>query len=501
MQSTSCTPALSQAGHIPSAGCPPVQITLKDHIWSLCEYAARSVPRCVGCMDEPGTRHSCIDKRHCICAPCYESTIQVHGHVRCPQCRTTDADPADLKAWDKQLAWEQQQQQLRLNCAECLQWNGTLAQLGEHARACPKPEFSCARASFGCPWTGPMTAMADHNRVCEPKLQELRQWFPALAAVPQTTGPTMTPTMGFSMVPVKEYPMPCGWGCDFQAPPAQMAAHYEHCRFYPMDCPHCEQKYARGEWLSHVRSCDQQIVSCPKGCGEPGLRQADVVSNGPHALTCPAVPKDCTYCHVRFPHVETHELRCDLRPVQCRWCLDSHPQQDFEKTSAHCITKLQRDQKLGSYILTPHPCAQGPVYVRQGLGIDTVFIKLPKSLFTREMGKTSHSEYLMPDVLFDWAEWRTCRIELRYSPDKSLFFLRLRCAGTYDLDKKSGKAELYGADGDLIESLGSPMKKAAQEKRISMWKGSSEEVKIQAINSIAGYKGNALYLQLSRADS
>ena len=120
-------------------------------------------------------------------------------------------------------------------------------------------ECYCPNKSLGCPWTGLLARLPDHDGEC----------------------------------PYTKVKCPYEDGCNVVILRHQLAKHLENdCVYKVTKCPYCQVGYPGVKMREHLDDCGKFPVKCPHGCGESEILRENIPE---HSISCPRVPTQCRF--------------------------------------------------------------------------------------------------------------------------------------------------------------------------------------------------------------
>jgi|GEM_PF-2514511 len=285
--------------------------------------------------------------------------------------------------------------------SEAQLWSGSIHELCRQAGECVMQTVSCPNfENYGCPWQGAPQDRAPHYRECDANLQQLSKLLSLFPAVHRALVGTNNRESAL---------MACGQGCGQNLSQNEMKIHYEVCPLSLISCTDCGQKVERQHLAEHsTKLCERRVVPCPYGCGMAGVFAYEL-RNGFHARSCSQrpMPRPCEHCHdmIAYKQLDSHKRFCNMRPVHCVWCQNSHPLEKAGEFAAECRKKHAHPVQLNGQTLQLCDRAAGPVYIAKQDSHDPVFLKLPlKRLLGADA--SDYEGYLITGLNFLWnGDW------------------------------------------------------------------------------------------------
>ncbi|MCY4471489.1 MAG: hypothetical protein OXC07_01530 [Kistimonas sp.] len=342
----------------------PAQVNALEPRGSLC-------PAIALCMDVSPIRqnavasvHTSLQERRCACANCKKSLLNTRPPV----------SHADRKNNSSTLG-EPDTPNASQDCDEARVRSGSQPELPQDAGQGAAQRVSCQNADAGDVEQGPPQDSAGHQESCDTRqLQHSSRQLYAPHDNPHSKAHTVLPAGNTTP---EEDLTECGKGCGQKLSRRKIKAHYAFCPRALVCCPDCNQPVVRQKLGTHVLRFHAE---------EPPLSLEDeataekLLRNGAGRLqSSMSLEKACTYCENTIPSAgwDRHEKTCGLRPVDCAWCLETHPADTADQLSTSCHEDCARPVTLNKQVLQLAKGASGPVYLLlQGI-YNPVFIKLP----------------------------------------------------------------------------------------------------------------------------
>ena len=121
-------------------------------------------------------------------------------------------------------------------------------------------ECYCPNKSLGCPWTGLLARLQDHDGEC-----------------PYTKVKCPYSNVGCNVVILRH----------------RLAKHVENdCVYKVTKCPYCQVDYPGVKMREHLEECGKFPVKCPHGCGESEILRENIPE---HSKSCPRAPTQCMF--------------------------------------------------------------------------------------------------------------------------------------------------------------------------------------------------------------
>ena len=121
-------------------------------------------------------------------------------------------------------------------------------------------ECYCPNKSLGCPWTGLLARLQDHDGEC-----------------PYTKVKCPYSNLGCNVVILRH----------------QLAKHVENdCVYKVTKCPYCQVGYPGVKMREHLEECGKFPVKCPHGCGESEILRESLPE---HSISCPRLLTQCRF--------------------------------------------------------------------------------------------------------------------------------------------------------------------------------------------------------------
>ena len=157
-------------------------------------------------------------------------------------------------------------------------------------------ECYCPNKSLGCPWTGLLARLQDHDGEC-----------------PYTKVKCPYSNLGCNVVILRH----------------QLAKHVENdCVYKVTKCPYCQVGYPGVKMREHLEECGKFPVKCPHSCGESEILRESIPE---HSISCPRAPTQCRF----------KSMGCDFEGP--RDSLDEHLS---SSTTEHLILCTKSVEKL-----------------------------------------------------------------------------------------------------------------------------------------------------------
>ncbi|MCY4471487.1 MAG: hypothetical protein OXC07_01520 [Kistimonas sp.] len=408
----------SAATHCRSpAACQSVQVKAFQHRWSLCASTAAFIDDCYICQNALAPWYACLEERHCVCQNCHDQLRYDRRLAPDSCCRNSSSTAGTLRDLNAKRA--KKLALVAVNCDECHGWSGSAYELRQHAGECTRQQTSRQNPAAGGTGQWPQQDSQARQSEYNARKRPPSDGIASLSECMDTTAPTVMPTDDKSTE--------CGQGCGQKLPRREMQAHYRVCSLSLVSCSACQQNLVRRDFPAHAEICDYRVVPCPYGCEMTGLL-ARTVNRGTHALMCPENPQHCSYCNnwIVFEEFDKHRGLCDMRPVDCVWCLATHPAGKAIKLSAECYKALAGPVIFYGQTLQLSDEATGPVYITQEKTYDPVFIKLPmQKLLDTEKAAPSNRSAFSFKLKFMWGKewwemvalsWNQVRLEVQLLP-------------------------------------------------------------------------------------
>ena len=482
-------------------------------------------PRCPLCRSTPLPAQSLAVRDSTLNALARQVSVQ------CAECHSWSGAPEEI---DEHISRCGEQEHPCVHREQGCTWTGPMADLGLHAGRCPWTLVACSLPD--CQERVPRREKEEHEEFCihrpatrgalnttlhtlwrldslqafcqqnalsieavpetvlKAQMQEAAFLLPMLCEVLERTGP---PVHGDSSASDGSE-IACPWGCGFIERQELMSAHYPHCGYFPVACGLCFEEHPRRELAAHRRTqCVNRPAVCPRGCGQPNLREQDI-SSGLHFRLCSQVLRSCVHCRTEVPAGElaAHQTTCDKRLVDCSWCLGVHRLcPDFQEGS-HCRSQISCHLVCGEQRLRLHERANGAVYVAQDGADDPVFIRFPTVIMARELGARATGGNLTRALGFVW-NGVNCQIQTHYMAADKAFRLRVTSSVPFAMGL-CARIRLWNRGGTLLEQPGSINgdRGGYRPGVMAFHEQATADAFLLAVNAVTCLEDEAVFLQL-----
>ena len=367
-------------------GSPPdhkeqVTVNIKGRQWYVALASEHLVKECQICMDGVlADTSTCGDINHRLCKTCFDNHVASRPKPSlCPYCNL-EIIPHDSFRDRTDKGLNAQRQLVTLQCAECNLAPVTLNQMEVHITVCKKEIQSCSHAGQGCDWAGLMEDKDRHEKLCDWRSvpcshaqctqqlvycqrdeHETRScpYRPASLGSLQTTHGTLLQLQAAQLF-FQQNP-----GDTLAALPESAARKQlqEQAQLFPLLYEAVQQTTAASARPSGF-SCDS-----------PALARASQ-----------AMPEPCTDCGALVSDLSmpAHREACPRCPLNCCWCLEQHPREEFATRVATCLQTAAAFARWG-HLWGLQGEALGPVYKRTHRDGGSIMIRLPKAPLVRAM--------------------------------------------------------------------------------------------------------------------
>ncbi|MCY4471266.1 MAG: hypothetical protein OXC07_00360 [Kistimonas sp.] len=403
----------TQPGSLPEHDGQQVTVSIKGRLWYVAPANEPLVRECHLCMNEVlADTSTCGHIRHRVCKTCFDAHVESGPKpTRCPNCNLEIATHDTCRDQvDRGL--NALRQQVALQCAECNQAPVTPDQVEAHIQVCGETKHGCSHAAQGCDWEGLLEDKNRHEKLCDwrsvpcshaPCTQQLIYcqrdehethclYQPASMGSLQTTRGTLLQLQAAHLF-FQQYP---GEALAALPEPAVRKQLQEQAQLFPLLFEAVQQTTA------------VPARPCGFGCAPLALASASQT-----------MPEHCTDCGALLAGLSmpAHREECPRRPLNCCWCLEQHPREEFATCVAACrqaaAAFARRSWPVHHWSLQGN--AQGPVYDRKDQDEGSVMIRLPKAPLVRAMAGLPGATH---SLRFHWKPM-DCQLSVSFQKDSN----------------------------------------------------------------------------------